>query len=70
MKILVGSSAQQQGQQQSAIEEMVLTKLKENIEEMVWQLQVTVTNTQSGNTYTLGTWFSHPNPRINFNFGI
>ncbi len=40
----------------SAIQSKIFDQFKDNIEKMIWQLSVTVTNKQTGYSYIISTW--------------
>ena len=53
-----------------AIEKMVFEELKKNIEKIVWQARITVTNKETKYSYTLATWLTNYNERIQLNVGF
>lgn len=53
-----------------AIEKMVFEELKKNIEKIVWQARITVTNKETKYSYTLATWLTNHNERIQLNVGF
>ena len=58
------------GQRNSALEKMVFEELKKNIEKIVWQARVTVTNKDTKYSYSLATWLTNYNERIKLNVGF
>lgn len=46
--------------QQAAMEKRIFTVFKENMEKMIWQVEVTVKNKTSGETFKLDTWLYNP----------
>ncbi|MDA9793264.1 prepilin-type N-terminal cleavage/methylation domain-containing protein [Bacteriovoracaceae bacterium] len=54
------------------IQKMVMEKLKENIEKIIWQVQVTIKNSDNGDNFafTVSTWISDPKAKIELNLGI
>jgi prepilin-type N-terminal cleavage/methylation domain-containing protein len=56
--------------QGAAIQKMVFEKLKKNIEQIIWQVKVTITNKQNNYTYQLTSWITNPKARIDTNFGF
>lgn len=54
----------------SGLEKMVFEELKKNIEKMVWQARVTVTNKETKYSYTLSTWLTNYNEKIQLNIGF
>lgn len=57
-------------QRNSGLEKLVFEELKKNIERMIWQARVTVTNKETKYTYTLATWLTNYNERIQLNVGF
>ena len=57
-------------QQTDAITKMVFDKLKKNIEKMLWQIRVTVTNTETNYSYELTTWVTNEKAQMDTNFGF
>ena len=43
----------------SAIEENFMNKIKENMQEMIWQVEVQVVNKESKASYTLSSWLNN-----------
>ena len=54
----------------NAIQKMVFQKLKENMEKILWQVKVTVENTETQYAYELTSWISNPEAKIDTNFGF
>lgn len=50
------------------VQKILFDKLKRNIEEMIWQVSVTVTNTQTDYSYELKGWINKTNPKLDVNF--
>jgi len=57
-------------QRNSAMEKMVFEELRKNIEKIIWQARVTVTNKETKYSYTLATWLTNYNERIQLNVGF
>jgi prepilin-type N-terminal cleavage/methylation domain-containing protein len=55
---------------QSAQEKMVMEKLKENIEKVVWQVEVTIINKETEYEYTLSTWIQNLKAEVDLNLGF
>lgn len=65
------SAEEQAANQESAgVQKIVMEKMKENIEKIIWQVQVTITNKDNDFSYTVSTWVSDPKARIELNLGI
>jgi prepilin-type N-terminal cleavage/methylation domain-containing protein len=54
----------------SGMEKMVFEELKKNIEKIIWQARVTVTNKETKYSYTLSTWLTNYNEKIQLNIGF
>ncbi|MBA2403816.1 MAG: prepilin-type N-terminal cleavage/methylation domain-containing protein [Bdellovibrionales bacterium] len=54
----------------SGLEKMVFEELKKNIEKIIWQARVTVTNKETKYSYTLATWLTNYNEKIQLNIGF
>ncbi len=61
---------QSDSQRNSGLEKLVFDELKKNIEKIIWQARVTVTNKESNYSYTLSTWLTNYNERIQLNVGF
>lgn len=61
---------QKSSNRNSGLEKMVFDELKKNIEKMVWQARVTVTNKETKYSYTLATWLTNYNEKIQLNIGF
>lgn len=53
-----------------AVTKMVFDKLKKNIEKMLWQVRVTVTNTETSYSYELTSWVNNDKAKMDTNFGF
>lgn len=59
------------GQQRNAgLEKLVFEELKKNIERMVWQARVTVTNKETKMNFTLSTWLTNYGEKVQLNVGF
>lgn len=56
--------------QQRAMQRMIYDKIKLNLEEMVWQINVTVISPDGEQTYELNSWIEKTNAKIDTNFGF
>jgi prepilin-type N-terminal cleavage/methylation domain-containing protein len=54
----------------STIEKMVFDELKKNVEKIIWQARVTVTNKETKLSYSLSTWLTNYGERIQLNVGF
>lgn len=57
-------------QRNSGLEKLVFEELKKNIERMVWQARVTVTNKETKYNYTLSTFLTNYNEKVQLNVGF
>lgn len=48
----------------SGIEENFMNKIKENMQEMIWQVEVQVVNKDTKATYTLSTWLQNTEAQV------
>ena len=51
--------------QQAQLEKRIFTVFKENMEKMIWQVEVTAKNKNSGETFKLSTWIYNQNAEVN-----
>lgn len=63
-------AATAQDNQNQNVKKMIMDKMKENIEKIVWQVQVTVTNKDKDYSFTVSTWVNNPNAQIELNLGF
>lgn len=61
---------QNSNQRNSSLEQMVFTELKKNIEKMIWQARVTVTNKESKLNYSLSTFLTNYDEKAQLNVGF
>lgn len=59
---------QQMGDQN--IQKVVMEKMKVNLEKIIWQVQVTITNTDTGFTYVVSSWITNPKAQVELNLGM
>lgn len=50
------------------VTKIIFTKLKNNLEEMIWQVNVKIINTETNYSYELNSWINKSNPRLDTNF--
>lgn len=63
--------AQEEAQDgKGAIQKLVYGKLKKNIENIIWQLSVTVINTDNDYKYELTTWVANPEAKVDSDFSL
>ncbi len=63
-------SANSSGQRNSGLEKLVFEELRKNIEKIIWQARVTVTNKETKYNFTLSTWLTNYNEKIQLNIGL
>ncbi|AUN97963.1 prepilin-type N-terminal cleavage/methylation domain-containing protein [Bacteriovorax stolpii] len=54
----------QEESQEKQLEKRIFTVFKENMEKMIWQVEVTVKNKSSGETYKLDAWIMNQNADV------
>lgn len=59
-----------QTQRNDAVTKMVFEKLRKNIEQMIWQVKVTITNTETDYSYELSSWVTNEKAQMDTNFGF
>jgi prepilin-type N-terminal cleavage/methylation domain-containing protein len=59
-----------QGQRNTNIEKMVFEELRKNIERILWQARVTVTNKETKYSFSLSTFITNYNERVQLNVGF
>lgn len=57
-------------QRNAALEKMIFEELKKNIERVLWQARVTITNKETKYNYTLSTFLTNYNEKIQLNVGF
>ena len=60
----------QTSQRNSQLEKLVFSELKKNVEKIIWQARITVTNKETNLNYTLSTWITNYNEKVQLNIGI
>ncbi len=59
------SSQSDEEKQEKQLEKRIFTVFKENMEKMIWQVEVTVKNKTSGETFKLDAWIMNQNADVN-----
>lgn len=70
---LMGKTDEEQetgGSKNDAIQKLIFDKLKKNIEEIIWQVTVTVTNPNTNYKYELNSWINKSNAKLDTNFSF
>ncbi len=57
-------------QRNQALEKMIFEELKKNIEKIIWQARVTVTNKETKYNFSLSTFLTNYNEKIQLNVGF
>jgi prepilin-type N-terminal cleavage/methylation domain-containing protein len=60
----------QKSKRNASLEQMVFTELKRNIEKIIWQAKVTVTNKETRYSFSLSTFLTNYNEKIQLNIGF
>lgn len=58
------------GQRNQNLEKLVFEELRKNIEKVIWQARVTVTNKETKYNFTLSTFLTNYNEKIQINIGF
>ena len=58
------------GKRDANLEKMIFDELKKNIERILWQARVTVTNKETGYNFTLSTYLTNYNEKVQLNVGF
>ncbi|MDA8793847.1 hypothetical protein N9N67_11415, partial [Bacteriovoracaceae bacterium] len=48
----------------NALQKMVLEKVKTNVERIIWQIRITITHKVDKTNYSLSTWITNPNEKV------
>lgn len=57
-------------QRNANFEKMIFEELKKNIEKILWQARVTITNKETKYSYSLSTYLTNYNEKVQLNVGI
>lgn len=57
-------------QRNSSVETMVFDTLKKNVEKIIWQARITVTNKETKYSYSLSTYLTDYNEKVQLQLGI
>lgn len=58
------------GNRNASLEKMVFEQLKKNIERIIWQARITVTNKETKYNYTLSTFLTNYDEQVQLNIGF
>jgi len=67
---IMGKSEDEDQGSGDRIQKVIFEKLKKNLEEMIWQINITVTNTDNDYSYELKSWVNKSNPKMDTNFSL
>lgn len=62
--------AQGGGQRNAAVEKMIFEELRKNIEKILWQVRITITNKETKYSFTLSTFITNYNEKVQLNVGF
>ncbi len=62
--------AQGGGGRNDAVEKMVFEELKKNIERILWQVRITITNKETKYSFALSTFITNYNEKVQLNVGF
>ncbi len=65
-KIQGGNAGESDGQM-AELEKRMFQTIKENFEQLLWQIEVEVTNSLTGDKYRASTWIYNPKAQVRFN---
>jgi prepilin-type N-terminal cleavage/methylation domain-containing protein len=54
----------------SAVQKLIFEKMKKNVEEIIWQVNVQIINSDNEQTYELNSWINKSNAKIDTNFSF
>jgi len=54
----------------AGIKKLIFDKMKKNVEEMIWQVKVTIINTQDSTSYELNSWVNKDNAKLDTKFSF
>ena len=63
---LKGSEEDSDDENTSPYEKIFYGQIKDNLKELIWQLQVKVQNKKTGYFFTLSTWVTNQNAKVSF----
>lgn len=66
---LTGTSEDDQAET-NPVQKLIFDKLKKNMEILLWQVRVTVTNTETNYSYELNSWIENSEGKIDTNFNF
>ena len=52
------------------LQKKIFEKMQENMERMLWQVEVTITEKLTGETYTLSSWIRNSKARVDLNLSL
>ena len=67
---ILGKTDEEGNSEDDAVQGLIFKKLQQNIEELIWQVKVTITNTETTYEYELNSWINKSNAKIDTNFSF
>lgn len=64
------NNTQGRGQRNSSLEKLVFEEMKKNIEKIIWQARVTITNKETKYNFSLSTFITNYDERIQLNISL
>lgn len=61
-----GGSDNQSDSQMAQLEQRLFASIKDNMEKLLWQVEVMVANTESNEEYRLSTWLYNPKGQVRY----
>lgn len=65
---LLGEEDQPESEQSPGIQKDLANKVKDNMEKLIWQIRVTITNKETNYFYTVSRWLYNDQAQLDLNF--
>ena len=66
---MTGADEQDQEQEsQNAVQKNLFNQIKQNLELIIWQVEITVSNKETKDSYTISTWLENQAAIVRFNY--
>ncbi len=69
-QIMGQEESEQEDSGQASLKKMIFGKIKKNIEQMIWQVHIEVTDPTGEQNYELDAWVTNPEAKLDTQFGI
>ena len=64
-KIKQEKATERSQEKESGVQKQIYSRIKTNLEKVLWQIEVTVKNKETGQSYALSTWIMNQKEKIN-----